>query len=124
MKEIFHEYFNFKKVPDYDYDYADFLKWTEPIHPNISRLIKIYGNPYEPHQKDIVELIKKDEMPKNMKKPGGTCELKIEMRDGPMAGEIVYKKILLSWSISNVKNLFSKTLKIPIKNQKISFKSH
>lgn len=69
-----------------------------------------------------MEIIKKDEMPKNLKKPGGTCDLRIEMRGGPNNGEVTSKKILLSWSVSNVKNLFSKTLKMPIKNQKISFK--
>jgi len=34
-------------VPDYDYDYEDFLKYCEEHHPNIPRLIKKYGNPYE-----------------------------------------------------------------------------
>lgn len=62
-------------------------------------------------------------MPKNIKKPGGTSDLRIEMRGGPMDGEVVSKKILLSWSISNVKNLFSKTMKIPVKNQRISHRA-
>ena len=28
MREVFHEYFNLRKVPDYDYDYKDFQEWT------------------------------------------------------------------------------------------------
>jgi hypothetical protein len=47
MRESFHEYFAVKKVPDYDYDFDDFLKYCEEHHPNIMRLVKKYGNPYE-----------------------------------------------------------------------------
>lgn len=47
MRETFREYFAFKKVPDYDYDFDDFLKYCSEIHPNIERFIKKYGNPYE-----------------------------------------------------------------------------
>lgn len=46
MREVFHEYFQLRKVPDYDYDYEDFLKWAQTLHPNINRLTKIYGIPY------------------------------------------------------------------------------
>lgn len=34
-------------MPDYDYDFEDFLKFCEEEHPNIPRLIQRYGNPYE-----------------------------------------------------------------------------
>lgn len=47
MRETFREYFAFKKVPDYDYDFDDFLKYCDLHHPNIQKLIKRYGNPYE-----------------------------------------------------------------------------
>lgn len=46
MRESFREYFALKKVLDYDYDYKDFLKYCETHHPNISKFIKKYGNPY------------------------------------------------------------------------------
>jgi len=29
MRESFREYFHFKKVPDYDYDFEDFLKYCD-----------------------------------------------------------------------------------------------
>jgi hypothetical protein len=29
LRESFKEYFTFKKVPDYDYDYEDFLKYCD-----------------------------------------------------------------------------------------------
>lgn len=47
MRESFREYFAFKKVPDYDYDFQDFLKYCEVHHPNMPTFIKRYGNPYE-----------------------------------------------------------------------------
>ena len=47
LRETFREYFIFKGVPDYNYDYEDFLKYCGINHPNIPRLIKKYGNPYE-----------------------------------------------------------------------------
>ena len=47
MRESFKEYFDLKKVPDYDYDYQDFMKYCEEWHPNVPFLIKRYGNPYE-----------------------------------------------------------------------------
>lgn len=47
LRESFREYFALKKVPDYDYDYKDFLKYCETHHPNIQFFIKKYGNPYE-----------------------------------------------------------------------------
>jgi len=47
LRESFREYFAYKKVPDYDYDFEDFLKYCEIHHPNITVLMKIYGNPYE-----------------------------------------------------------------------------
>lgn len=47
LRESFREYFAFKKVPDYDYDFQDFLSYCQLHHPNIPRLIKKYGNPYE-----------------------------------------------------------------------------
>ena len=47
MRETFREYFTLKKVPDYNYDYEDFLRYCEIHHPNVPRLIKKYGNPYE-----------------------------------------------------------------------------
>jgi tubulin-specific chaperone E len=47
LRESFREYFAFKKVPDYDYDFNDFLGYCEAHHPNIPRLIKKFGNPYE-----------------------------------------------------------------------------
>ncbi len=47
LKEAFREYFTLRGVPDYDYDYNDFLAYCEEFHPNIPRLIKKYGNPYE-----------------------------------------------------------------------------
>ena len=47
LRESFREYFAFKKVPDYDYDFQDFLAYCQTQHPNIPRLIKKYGNPYE-----------------------------------------------------------------------------
>jgi hypothetical protein len=47
LRESFREYFAVKKVPDYDYDFEDFLKYCDQHHPNIPTLIKIYGNPYE-----------------------------------------------------------------------------
>jgi hypothetical protein len=46
MRESFREYFAFKKVPDYDYDFDDFLKYCEEHHPNVPLLIKKFGNPY------------------------------------------------------------------------------
>ena len=61
-------------------------------------------------------------MPLNTKKPGGTCDVKVEIRSGPLAGTTQNKKVVLSWTLANLKNLFSKTMKIPVKNQKISFK--
>lgn len=61
-------------------------------------------------------------MPTAIKKPGGTCDVRVQMRSGPLAGTTQVKKVLLSWTLANVKNLFSKTMKIPVKNQKISFK--
>ena len=36
-----------KNVPDYDYDYEDFMKYCEEWHPNVPFLVKRYGNPYE-----------------------------------------------------------------------------
>ena len=47
LRETFREYFTFKNVPDYNYDYEDFLQYCDIHHPNIPRLIKKYGNPYE-----------------------------------------------------------------------------
>ena len=47
LRETFREYFALRKVPDYDYDFEDFMKYCEKIHPNIQVLIKRYGNPYE-----------------------------------------------------------------------------
>jgi hypothetical protein len=47
MRESFREYFAFKKVPDYDYDFEDFLKYCDEHHPTIPKLIKKFGNPYE-----------------------------------------------------------------------------
>jgi hypothetical protein len=47
MRETFKEYFSFKKVPDYDYDYQDFLSYCSGRHPNLPRFVKKYGNPYE-----------------------------------------------------------------------------
>ena len=47
MRETFREYFVLKNVPDYDYDFEDFMKFCEEGHPNIKHLIKRYGNPYE-----------------------------------------------------------------------------
>ena len=43
-----------KKVPDYDYDFEDFLKFCEEEHPNIPRLIQRYGNPYEVESNSLV----------------------------------------------------------------------
>ncbi len=51
LRQTFREYFAFKKVPDYDYDFDDFLKYCEEHHPNIMRLINKYGNPYEVESK-------------------------------------------------------------------------
>lgn len=51
LRETFREYFAFKKVPDYDYDFEDFLRYCEENHPSIPRLIKRYGNPYEVESK-------------------------------------------------------------------------
>lgn len=47
LRETFREYFALKNVPDYDYDFEDFMKFCEFNHPNIQHLIKKYGNPYE-----------------------------------------------------------------------------
>lgn len=47
LRQAFREYFALKNVPDYDYDFADFLKYCDELHPNIPSLIKRYGNPYE-----------------------------------------------------------------------------
>ena len=54
LREAFREYFAFKKVPDYDYDYEDFLSYCTHHHPNIQRLIKRYGNPYEVESKTVM----------------------------------------------------------------------
>ena len=51
MREAFREYFALKKVPDYDYDYQDFLEYCKEQHPHIGRLIDKYGNPYEVESK-------------------------------------------------------------------------
>jgi hypothetical protein len=46
LRETFREYFALKKVPDYDYDFKDFLNYCETYHPGIPYFIKKYGNPY------------------------------------------------------------------------------
>ena len=122
MKEVFHEYFNLRKVPDYDYDFEDFLKWTETLHPNIGRLLKIFKNPYEPQTKEIVKIIHQD-MPVNIKKPGGMLDIKIEVRNGPLGETVSQKKVMLSWTLANLKNLIMKTMKYPIKCQKLSLRA-
>jgi hypothetical protein len=113
LRETFNEYFTLKKVPDYDYDFEDFTKWCEGLHPKIERLIKKYGNPFEPQKKEIVEIIKKEEI-KEVKKPGGMVEIKLHFRGGVFEGRTEYKRLPLSWTLSNLKNLFSKTMKIPV----------
>lgn len=47
LRQSFREYFAVKKVPDYDYDFDDFMKYCDNLHPNVKKLINIYGNPYE-----------------------------------------------------------------------------
>ena len=54
MRESFKEYFALKKVPDYDYDYDDFIKYCGSQHPNVPGLIKKYGNPYEVEGSDLL----------------------------------------------------------------------
>jgi hypothetical protein len=48
------------------------------------------------------------------KKPGGMIELKIEFRAGLSKGRTEQKRLPLSWTLSNLKNLFSKTMKVPV----------
>lgn len=54
LRETFKEYFTLKNVPDYDYDFDDFLKYCDVHHPGIQYFIKKYGNPYEVERKFCV----------------------------------------------------------------------
>jgi hypothetical protein len=57
-------------------------------------------------------------------------ELKIEFRGGPSKGKTELKRLPVSWTLSNLKNLYSKTLKVPVnvqcvimQAQKLSYKA-
>ena len=117
-------------MPDYDYDFDDFTKWAREWHPLIEALIKKYGNPFEVQKKEIVQLIKEEVRQLDTKKPGGMIELMIEFRAGLSKGRSEKKRLPVSWTLSNLKNLFSKTLKIPvnvfstlIQAQRLSYKA-
>lgn len=77
-----------------------------------------------------MNIIKEEVRQLDTKKAGGMMMIKIEYRAGLTKGQTENKKLPLSWTLSNLKNLFSKTLKIPVKvlfvltqSQKITFKS-
>lgn len=119
MRESFREYFAFKKVPDYDYDFKDFLKYCELHHPNMPYFIKRYGNPYEVEgifvfyveKKEIKEIIKEEVEQNIIKKGTGLVEILIKNKD---MDSVERKKVPLSWTISNLKNYFAKVHKIPV----------
>lgn len=121
LRETFYEYFNLRKVPDYDYDFDDFTNWAREWHPRIESLIKKYGNPFEVQKKEIVQIIKEEVRQLDTKKPGGMIELMIEFRAGLSKGRSEKKRLPVSWTLSNLKNLFSKTLKVPVNVSIVSY---
>lgn len=90
------------------------MKWCSELHPRIEGLIKKYGNPFEPQKKEIVKLIQEEVRMLDTKKPGGMIELKVHYRGGLLKGKTELRRLPMSWTLSNLKNLFSKIIKVPV----------
>lgn len=127
MRESFKEYFTLKSVPDYDYDFEDFMKYCEVHHPGIQFFIKKYGNPYEVERKcwfilekkEIKEIVKDEVKQVEMKK--GTGMIEVTLKNDITESE-ENKKVPLTWTVNTLKNFFSKVYKIPVALQVITFK--
>lgn len=68
-------------------------------------------------KKEIQVLIKEEVKATENKKGTGMVEVLIEYKD---TGALDKKKVPLSWTLSSLKNFFSKTVKIPVMMLKLT----
>ena len=79
MRKTFQEYFEKFNLKHYDYDFDEFTKYCEGIHPRLPELIAKYGNPYEVSEENV-QMIKMNKMAKNVVK------IKLAAMAGPFMG--------------------------------------
>ena len=117
LRATFREYFTFKNVPDYNYDYEDFLKYCDIHHPKTPHqeirksLRSLRYLSFDSEKQEIQKKIKEEVKATENKEGTGVVKVSIENKENRAN---TCKKIPLSWRLSYLRNFFGKTTMVTI----------